>query len=366
MPAAPQGSMLRRRHGFRANFQEEFEKLDANGDGFLTLEELAAGLNHHMGEAELIALFNKLDTNKDGRISLDEYVMGSVNNCREHASRVQDGVTESINNLEHVLDDLRKDKTLDSLSKLITDSIEKRNKAVWKEKKGIYRKMPYDEFKNLLFSKFDARDASRSGGINEDRALVLFQDLGKTFSKPDFRVFLSSNDVNHEEDISREQVLKLMLELLKEKAKFSSSVRRLMVLSQPKKSPAGRSVEDYLQQQVEEIKDAGKKAKLWKKNALKARSFGAKSNKLAAAQPVLRRAASADQANYFQWEFKRLDTNGDGVLTAEELFDGLKHRLGQDELSELFDNIDVNGDGLISQDEYVEARKTMQAFQKLF
>ena len=52
-------------------------------------------------------------------------------------------------------------------------------------------------------------------------------------------------------------------------------------------------------------------------------------------------------------EFKRLDRNGDGTLSSDELFEGLRLKYKQDELSEMFDKLDTNGDKKISLDEYL-------------
>jgi hypothetical protein len=52
-------------------------------------------------------------------------------------------------------------------------------------------------------------------------------------------------------------------------------------------------------------------------------------------------------------EFNRLDRYGDGTLSSDELFEGLRLKYEQDELSETFDKLDTNGDKNISLDEYL-------------
>ncbi|EKX39881.1 hypothetical protein GUITHDRAFT_154321 [Guillardia theta CCMP2712] len=66
-----------------------------------------------------------------------------------------------------------------------------------------------------------------------------------------------------------------------------------------------------------------------------------------------------DRADHFLYEFRRLDLNGDGELSADELFEGLRFRMSQDEVSRLFDCMDANGDGRISMEEFIDARKKM-------
>mmetsp|Transcript_43479 Transcript_43479/g.84956 ORF Transcript_43479/g.84956 Transcript_43479/m.84956 type:complete len:419 (+) Transcript_43479:57-1313(+) len=54
------------------------------------------------------------------------------------------------------------------------------------------------------------------------------------------------------------------------------------------------------------------------------------------------------------FEFQRIDTNGDGVLTPDELFEGLMGRMEQDEMQDLFGRLDTDGDGKISLEEFAK------------
>ena len=53
-------------------------------------------------------------------------------------------------------------------------------------------------------------------------------------------------------------------------------------------------------------------------------------------------------------EFNRLDRYGDGTLSSDELFEGLRLKYEQDVISEIFDKLDQNGDDNISLDEYLD------------
>ena len=52
-----------------------FQKKDANGDGFLTLDEFKAGMPEKAAE-KAGARFTKVDTNADAKVSLDEFKAG--------------------------------------------------------------------------------------------------------------------------------------------------------------------------------------------------------------------------------------------------------------------------------------------------
>ena len=52
-------------------------------------------------------------------------------------------------------------------------------------------------------------------------------------------------------------------------------------------------------------------------------------------------------------EFYRLDKNGDGILSSDELFDGLRGKYNQDVISEMFEELD-NRDNKISLEDYLD------------
>ena len=64
--------------------------------------------------------------------------------------------------------------------------------------------------------------------------------------------------------------------------------------------------------------------------------------------------------------FNQIDLNGDGKITGEELYLGLKQRLNSDSLKEdvmnIFKNLDMNNDGYIEYEEFVRASVTKEKF----
>ena len=64
--------------------------------------------------------------------------------------------------------------------------------------------------------------------------------------------------------------------------------------------------------------------------------------------------------------FNQIDLNGDGKITGEELYLGLKKRLNSDTLIEdvknIFSNLDMNNDGYIEYEEFVRASVSKEKF----
>mmetsp|Transcript_13339 Transcript_13339/g.30706 ORF Transcript_13339/g.30706 Transcript_13339/m.30706 type:complete len:128 (-) Transcript_13339:108-491(-) len=56
-----------------------------------------------------------------------------------------------------------------------------------------------------------------------------------------------------------------------------------------------------------------------------------------------------------RWEFKRLDQKGEGVIPVDTLFEGLRHRMSQDELSDLFDHMHT-ANGVVRLEEFLAAK----------
>ena len=72
--------------------EEQFRKLDANSDGFVTAEEIAAA---HAERAEKHKdrgdMFSKLDADKDGAISVEEYAKAGEKHGRRHERKAGHG-----------------------------------------------------------------------------------------------------------------------------------------------------------------------------------------------------------------------------------------------------------------------------------
>mmetsp|Transcript_2430 Transcript_2430/g.6177 ORF Transcript_2430/g.6177 Transcript_2430/m.6177 type:complete len:105 (-) Transcript_2430:1203-1517(-) len=61
-----------------------------------------------------------------------------------------------------------------------------------------------------------------------------------------------------------------------------------------------------------------------------------------------------------------LDVNKDGVLSPDELFNGLCQRdWDQDEIQSLFERLDTNGDGRVSLAEYLDGMESVHESRKL-
>ena len=70
--AAQEADAKKKKGSKGGNLQERFKKLDTDGDGFLSVEEFAAG-NKRLGAAKLVeAVFKAKDTDGDKKLTPDE------------------------------------------------------------------------------------------------------------------------------------------------------------------------------------------------------------------------------------------------------------------------------------------------------
>lgn len=84
---------------YLAKLKAEFDAIDANGDGYLTREELYQG-NAEQGEyalsaeelEEMMAELKELDTDGDGQISLQEFIAATVAIKEEKSKKLQEKV----------------------------------------------------------------------------------------------------------------------------------------------------------------------------------------------------------------------------------------------------------------------------------
>ena len=60
----------------KEEFRRKFQEFDADGNGFISLEEACSVLAKELGFniERTVALVNEFDVNKDGRLSYDEFV----------------------------------------------------------------------------------------------------------------------------------------------------------------------------------------------------------------------------------------------------------------------------------------------------
>lgn len=81
---------------------------------------------------------------------------------------------------------------------------------------------------------------------------------------------------------------------------------------------------------------------------------------------LLKHFTSAKDKTELESTFKKLDTNGDGFLSKDELRDGYKEMFGADfnqkDLEELIEVADINSDGKLSYQEWVTAAMNREQF----
>ncbi len=58
--------------------KDTFKALDKNGDGFLTLEELRAGLTEVKNGDEILELMKAADTDNSGTINYTEFIAATI------------------------------------------------------------------------------------------------------------------------------------------------------------------------------------------------------------------------------------------------------------------------------------------------
>jgi Ca2+-binding EF-hand superfamily protein len=79
--------------------------------------------------------------------------------------------------------------------------------------------------------------------------------------------------------------------------------------------------------------------------------------------------ATAEDLKIYTKEFEKFDVNNDGVLTLEEIKEGLeridhsKLEYSREDWSDLFDNMDMNTDGKIDFSEFIAAAYSRRKIQ---
>jgi len=74
-----------------------------------------------------------------------------------------------------------------------------------------------------------------------------------------------------------------------------------------------------------------------------------------------------DQEAAVEETFALIDKDGDGIITAEELFEVMRQvdpKISKDEVKEIIVAVDVNGDNVLSLDEFLSARINRKVVQK--
>jgi Ca2+-binding EF-hand superfamily protein len=103
-PARPMADKIVTRAEVDAKVRAKFARLDANRDGFLTTEEMAAGRGHRMANRQANkgaghamrdpnAAFDRLDANRDGMINRDEFARARQMRMEKRVVMNRDGAT---------------------------------------------------------------------------------------------------------------------------------------------------------------------------------------------------------------------------------------------------------------------------------
>ncbi|EKX37566.1 hypothetical protein GUITHDRAFT_116206 [Guillardia theta CCMP2712] len=320
---------------------EEFKVLDLNGDGVLTFDEFYEGMKDQMTAEEIESIYRQLDKDNDESITLDEFIMSQIFMCHNNIKTSQENIDRSRACLTEVMRNLTQSDKMETCVNMLQEARKQHLVLTWPSKKRAHKRSPLTEYKNLINSIFEefskgSQVLDRLGGV---QALA---KLGKYVDVADFSKLVAGVGAESDLAVGKEHFLQITFKLLAKEVK-SKSQSRLTSLSKPKNKTGELTVEDYLNQVAEENKQRQEGS--FSSNAMKVKKKSSlnRNNSIVTSCPI-------------QYEFKRLDVNGDGVLSYDELFEGLKHRMEQDDLAELFDYMDANGDGMVTMEEFCEAK----------
>lgn len=124
--------------------QAEFEKIDTNKDGVLTLEEFSLALKHKMPRAEIEALFAKLDGDCSGHIEYSEFVSAAIA-CTNYLPESQ--LRLAFNRLDA---DNSGTVEFDDLKQLFPDNIDEANAMMQELHISPHEQISYERFLELM------------------------------------------------------------------------------------------------------------------------------------------------------------------------------------------------------------------------
>jgi len=149
--------------------QAEFEKIDTNKDGVLTLEEFHHALQHKMPRAEIENLFSELDGDCSGHIEYSEFVSAAIA-CTNYLPESQ--LRLAFNRLDA---DGSGTVEFEDLKQLFPDNIDEANDMMKELNIKPHQQITYEHFLELMrprkHGKVDPRQARLQAAINrEDEA----------------------------------------------------------------------------------------------------------------------------------------------------------------------------------------------------
>uniref|UniRef100_A0A7S4KW62 EF-hand domain-containing protein n=1 Tax=Guillardia theta TaxID=55529 RepID=A0A7S4KW62_GUITH len=287
--------------------------------------------------------------------------MSQIFMCHNNIKTSQENIDRSRACLTEVMRNLTQSDKMETCVNMLQEARKQHLVLTWPSKKRAHKRSPLTEYKNLINSIFEefskgSQVLDRLGGV---QALA---KLGKYVDVADFSKLVAGVGAESDLAVGKEHFLQITFKLLAKEVK-SKSQSRLTSLSKPKNKTGELTVEDYLNQVAEE-KQAEARVKLLEKFQKQgsSKSFMSRRGSFSSNAMKVKKKSSLNRNNSIvtscpiQYEFKRLDVNGDGVLSYDELFEGLKHRMEQDDLAELFDYMDANGDGMVTMEEFCEAK----------
>eukprot|EP00960_Hanusia_phi_P072030 767689-Hanusia_phi.AAC.1 len=336
------------------NLIKKFHELDDNGDGVLSYKEFCDGMAGKLTVEQIDDLFERLEKDGDGVISLDEFVLARVYLAQLDCQLVDETLERSKASLADLVKNINKGENMNACLQIFETVSKQQMQAKWLNKKRLYMKMPKSEFDTLIQNSFDKFDLSKSGSLIRHHVVDAIEFLGKKIDDKLLDDLYLQLGCEKNSCLDLISFSKLVYEVMLKGMRLKS---RISQLAQPKlASLAEITVQEYLDSMIQEERSS--KSSVNKKisssrNVRKAVSGLKKNGK------SIKASGEEAKDSFLVFEFERLDQNGDGELTSDELFEGLRHRLEQDELAELFDQMDKNGDGKITLEEFIEAGQTI-------
>jgi len=337
-----------------------FELADINGDGeidvvefvqlmFPNAAELISSLKQKFTtEDQVRAIFASWDSDKDGQISFSE-LQGAVKNLGQGLS------DEDINAIFVVGDadgngEIDMQEFLAMMLPTCSDVVAK-FRSVRKSVRDVQE----------AFKQFDS---DGNGSIDKDELTNALKSSGGNFTKQDIDAIFAAGDVDGDGEIDYEEFISLMcpsasdiIEKFRAKYKNVNDVKAAFKrfdkdgdgslqkeeLSAAMKS-SGESFSDIEVDAIFSLGDVDGDGEITLEEFIKLMSPSA-------ANVVARISKSFKNLNDVKAAFKKIDVDGDGLLSKQEMLQGGK--FDSEEVNSIFELGDVNGDGDIDMGEFI-------------